>query len=152
MKIHRKFSHGFTLIELLIVVTIIGILTSVAIPSYIQYVQQGKRADARANLLQAAQYLQRFYAANDKFDADRSGRPITDTFPNSFKFTPNIDGMAAANADYQLDISGIEAQKFTLKMQPLNSMAGDKCGNLTLTNLGVKGISGTTATREECWK
>lgn len=142
MKFHRKFSHGFTLIELLIVVTIIGILTSVAIPSYIQYVQQGKRADARANLLQAAQYLQRFYAANDRFDVDRAN--------NSISLPPALT--TTADGSYLLDITGINAQNFTLRMQPQNSMAGDKCGNLTLTNLGVKGISGTTATREECWK
>ena len=145
MRTIRKFSHGFTLIELLIVVTIIGILTSIAIPSYIQYAQQGKRADARANLLQAAQYLQRFYAANDRYNTDRAGTNIE--FPDSLKNT--------SDNSYKLDTTGIMAQSFTLSMQPQNSMAGDKCGNLTVTNLGVKSYvppSGSTASREECWK
>jgi type IV pilus assembly protein PilE len=86
--------------------------------------------------------LQRFYAANDRFDVDRAN--------NSISLPPALT--TTADGSYLLDITGINAQNFTLRMQPQNSMAGDKCGNLTLTNLGVKGISGTTATREECWK
>ena len=35
---------------------------------------RSRRADARATLLQAAQYMQRFYAANDRFDVDAEAR------------------------------------------------------------------------------
>ena len=55
----QKAQLGFTLIELMIVVAIVGILSAVAYPSYTEYVRRGHRADARAGLLQAQQWLER---------------------------------------------------------------------------------------------
>ena len=49
--------QGFTLIELMIVVAIVGILSAIAYPSYAEYIRRGHRADARAGLLQAQQWL-----------------------------------------------------------------------------------------------
>lgn len=45
-----KYANGFSLIELMIVVVIIGVLSSIAIPSYNQYVVRGKLVEATSTL------------------------------------------------------------------------------------------------------
>ena len=63
----RRRQGGFTLIEVMIVVAIVAILAAIAYPSYLESVRKSKRAEARAQLMEAAQYMQRFYSQNDSF-------------------------------------------------------------------------------------
>ena len=50
-----KKQRGFTLIELMIVVAIVAILASIALPAYNSSVTKSRRADARVMLLRAVQ-------------------------------------------------------------------------------------------------
>lgn len=60
----RKRTRGFTLIELMIVVTILAILASLALPAYNDYVIRGKVAEAAGNLSDLRTRLEHFYQDN----------------------------------------------------------------------------------------
>ena len=66
-------SRGFTLIELMIVVAIIAILAAIAYPTYVNYITKTRRAAATACLSEYANYMERYYTTNLRYDQDKSG-------------------------------------------------------------------------------
>lgn len=66
----RKYMKGFTLIELMIVVVIVAILASVAIPSYTDYVKKARRTEARVALMSISAAMEKFLLLNNAYPAD----------------------------------------------------------------------------------
>ena len=152
----HKASAGFTLIELMITVAIVGILAAIALPSYSSYIARARRADARTQLVQAAQFMQRFYAANDAYNLDRAGNGTLTQVPASLTVSP-ADGTKLY--DLAIPAGTLTVTSFVIQMVPdvNGAMANDECGTFTLTSTGVKGVvvggaAGSTALRNKCWK
>jgi type IV pilus assembly protein PilE len=55
---------GFTLVELMVVVAIATILFAVAVPSYLSYIRQSRRTEARTAVLDLAGREERFFSTN----------------------------------------------------------------------------------------
>lgn len=138
---HCKPQLGFTLIELMIAVAIVGILVAVALPSYQSSVQRGNRAAGKAGLIEAQQFMERFYVANDSYSTTKAADAVS--LPARLATAP------VEEPRYDITISASTANTFTLTATPRR--ADDLCGALTLTHTGVKGASGT-GTVAECWK
>jgi type IV pilus assembly protein PilE len=60
----KVVQKGFTLIELMIVVAIIGIIASIALPSYTDYVKKGRAAEATGNLADLRVQMEQYFQDN----------------------------------------------------------------------------------------
>ena len=63
----RREEKGFTLIELLVVVIILGILTAIAIPSYLSFRGRAEDSANKANVRSIIPSLESYYADNNTY-------------------------------------------------------------------------------------
>lgn len=139
-----KKQIGFTLLELMITVIIVVTLASVALPTYTESIAKSKRAEAKRTLIELSGVMARAYSENSSYRGQAAGDADTGA-PQNYQTT--VPGTGTAY--YNLSITAATDSSYTLTATATGGMTGDKCGNFSYTNTGVKSVS--KSTREICW-
>ncbi|ERQ00016.1 hypothetical protein Q674_03180 [Acinetobacter sp. COS3] len=129
-----KFNKGFTLIEFMIVVAIIGILATIAYPSYQNHVRKTKRVEMQSTLIDIAAKIQRYKIANFKVTgATKAELGIDTSYPLQGQQLYDV-------ALTPLTSSALSAESWTLTATP-------KAGSMQAGN----GAITMNYKNEKCW-
>jgi len=140
----------------MIVVAIVGILATIAFPSFNSYVVKSRRAEAKAMLQQAALWMERNQVATYRYDKDIAGASIDNAKLETMGFakTPTT-----GTSQYLIKFAAISQNSYVMSATPQGSQATDDaaCGTLALNSAGLRGqLDGTnvkaTPETEECWR
>jgi len=130
-----KFAKGFTLIELLITVAIIGIISSIAYPSYSDFVLRSNRSEAQRELLRIANLQEQLFVDRRVYTEDMTVLGLA------------TDPYKTDSENYSIDAK-VTGSTFVLTATALgNQKTNDtSCVTFTVTDTGLKSASGT------CWE
>ena len=131
-------SKGFTLIELMIVVTIVGVLASFALPQFSEYVLQSRRSEARA-AIEEIRNLQEEHFQNYKVYGDRTDINYPDktagehyqvsVTPNGtgLRYDANATAIGNQSEDTVCAIFSITSTNRLIAMDSNNNLTTDDC-------------------------
>lgn len=127
----RVLRHGWTLVELLIALSLIGIITAWAWPSFVEPVRRAQRAEAVAELQRASLAQERWRATHPLYTADP--RPTTGL---GLSHQVTADGYLLRSSRYRIELQVPQDRAdraYRVKATAVGTMLGDTaCRELIL--------------------
>ena len=150
----RKHQIGFTLIELMIVVAIMGIITTVAYPSYQGYIKSASRSAAQADLMSLAAALERHKAASYTYTA--AAALAADTGKPAIYAQHSPSAELYSSRRYDLYITAASGNTYLIEAKPVSGTVQAADGNIALYSDGRRAWDinndGNIGAGEFCWR
>lgn len=127
---------GFSLLELMIVMSLMALLTALAVPNYQQYLQRNYRTEAIQVMLGVAACQHNIFAAEFRFDTRRC---LPESAVTHYRFRIEPQDTASTSV-------------FTVIASPMGEQQQDKCQELSLDQSGWREISGEEHLQRKCWE
>lgn len=145
--------RGFTLIEVMVVVAVIGILSAISLPSYLDYIRKSRRVDAKNALLDMAARQERFFSINNTYTDDFSKLGYAGASGSIAVNSSGTSYYALSVAVTPASLTALPA--FIAKAEPTGSQIADTaCHTFRLNQLGVQdnvNSEGTVFDGKGCW-
>lgn len=128
----HKSQKGFSLIELMVVVAIVGILGSIALPSYRNYVIKASRQAAQTELLELASLQEKIYLNSNGYSSS-----ITSAYNGTSAGGLGVTSGKTKDGKYNLSLPAAN-QTFTITATPVagKTQVGD--GNISISENGQR--------------
>lgn len=148
-------SQGFSLIELMIVVVIIGIISTVAYPSYQGFIQSSVRSSAQADLIALAAAMERHKIANYTYEGAAASGADTGAPDVYATYSPSDGSYAERKYNLLIDTVAANGNSYILHAEAVSGTPAADNGDLYLYSDGRKAWdqddNGAIASSEYCW-
>lgn len=162
MRDSSRRASGFTVIELMIVVAVVGLLSAVAYPAYVDSVRKSRRSDAVAAITSVQQAQERYRSSNTTYGTRFIVSSSALVGVGVAGDTNAATAYTSPGAYYSLSLSGTSASAYTILATAQGTQTSDTncqfmqvqmaAGALTYASGSSSSVANGTTANNSCWR